>query len=372
MCNTAHPVNDMANLNDVTRLFGGVPAAGDVITPLGSEGSSFFGKMQDNVQIDLADPQQISVADVMHWQGASYAVTEIYSANLLWSSMNTGVTVNGTFSYIVQLADTTDPSKTLTVWLPIDQELPLNYDLPFLPPQVQAQGTAASLTINSLTPITSIPWSDVDLNDNIDTICFGSDAMIDTDQGRVKAGNLKVGDLVRTQDASFQPVRWLASRHFSGADLAQKPHLRPIRIRAGALGAGVPDADLLVSPQHRILVRSAIAQRMFGAKEVLVAACELLGLDGVEISADGAEVTYVHFLFDSHHIVYANGAEAESLFTGVEAMRIIGAKALREILEIFPECLDVVQPVPARLLLRGSSGRRLVARHVQSEMPLLG
>ena len=31
-----------------------------------------------------------------------------------------------------------------------------------------------------------------------------------------------------------------------------------------ALGAGVPARDLVVSPQHRVLLRSGIARRMFG------------------------------------------------------------------------------------------------------------
>ncbi|MDN3713007.1 hypothetical protein QWZ10_16895 [Paracoccus cavernae] len=40
--------------------------------------------MQDNVQIDLADPAMIQQGDVLHWQGASYAVSQIYEADLVW------------------------------------------------------------------------------------------------------------------------------------------------------------------------------------------------------------------------------------------------------------------------------------------------
>ena len=49
----------------------------------------------------------------------------------------------------------------------------------------------------------------------------------------------------------------------------------------GALGNGLPRRDLLVSRQHRMLVRSSIAGRMFGDKEVLVAAHHLTALPGV-------------------------------------------------------------------------------------------
>lgn len=70
--------------------------------------------------------------------------------------------------------------------------------------------------------------------------------------------------------------------------------------------------DLLVSPQHRILVRSKVAQRMFGKQEVLAAAKHLLTLDGIEIADDVQETTYYHILFDRNEIVYADGAEAET------------------------------------------------------------
>ncbi|MFB9224285.1 Hint domain-containing protein [Paracoccus cavernae] len=367
----------MAILNDVTRLLDGLPSTGDVITPQGSGAPPGFGKMQDNVQIDLADPAMIQQGDVLHWQGASYAVSQIYEADLVWESMNTGLSETGIFSYIVQLAVPQDPAKTLTIWLPEDNRLPLNYDLPFLPPATQIQGTAASLEVRGLTPITSIPWEDVALNDNIDTICFADDAMIETAAGPVAAGALRKGDLVMTRDAGLQPIRWIAARRIGARALARQPHLAPVLISAGALGAGLPARDLRVSPQHRILVRSAIAQRMFGAQEVLVAAKQLSGLDGIRslpaTDEGGDGITYVHFLFDAHQIIYANGAEAESLYTGPAALRTLGPAALREIHTLFPELAEATDPPrPARPLIAGREGRSLAARHMRNSKPLLG
>lgn len=365
----------MAILNDVTRLLDGLPSTGDVITAQGSGAPPGFGKMQDNIQIDLADPAMIQQGDVLHWQGGSYAVSQIYEADLVWESMASGLSVSGTVSYIVQLADPQDPAKTLTIWLPKDGELPLNYD--FLPPPNNQQGTAASLEVRELTPITSIPWDDVDFNDDIDTLCFADDAMIATDKGPVAAGALRKGDLVMTRDAGLQPIRWIAARRIGVRALARQPHLAPVLISAGALGAGLPASDLRVSPQHRILVRSAIAQRMFGAQEVLVAAKQLLGLDGIRsLSATdegGDGITYVHFLFDAHQIVYANGAEAESLYTGPAALRTLGPAALHEIHALFPELAEATDlPRPARPLIAGREGRSLAARHMRNSKPLLG
>ncbi|WP_236635825.1 Hint domain-containing protein [Paracoccus aminophilus] len=256
-------------------------------------------------------------------------------------------------------------------WLPQDNTLPTNVDLDFLPPQVRMQGTAASIHFNSLTPITEINWIDVDGNDNIDAICFSADALIETQSGLVAAGDLTLGDLVWTRDAGCQPIRWIGKRALSAEELAHAPHLCPIRIRAGALGANTPQTDLVVSPQHRMLIRSKIALRMFGAQEVLIAAQQLLGIEGVEEATDLAGVTYVHILLDSHQIIHANGAEAESLFTGEQALRSVGPAAMDEILALFPELAETgFLPAPARPLIPGRAARHLAERHAQNLKPL--
>src|SRR5690606_24870473 len=113
--------------------------------------------------------------------------------------------------------------------------------------------------------------------------------------------------------------------------------LRPIRIRAGALGNGTPSSDLVLSPQHRVLVRSRIAQKMFGATEVLVAARQLLLLDGIDIATDLTEVEYFHMLFDRHEVVISNGALTESLYTGAQALQAVGKAARDEIFTLFPQ-----------------------------------
>lgn len=201
-------------------------------------------------------------------------------------------------------------------------------------------------------------------------ICFDAATLIETNSGLVAARDLAVGALVMTRDSGLQPIRWIGQRRMSPEELEAAPKLRPIRIRAGALGADSPSQDLIVSPQHRILVRSAIAQRMFGAAEVLVSAKQLVALDGVEVADDLAEVTYVHFLFDDHQVVLANGAEAESLYPGPEALRMIGPDAMDELLAIFPQFKDEAG-APARPLIPGRQARKLADRMVRNGRPLL-
>lgn len=220
----------------------------------------------------------------------------------------------------------------------------------------------------------------VDIIDNgsdidVDTVvpCFAGGTRIETPDGPRAIETLKVGDTVLTLDHGPQVIRWIGARDLDSIDLHAKPKLRPIRIAKGALGDGLPLQDLLVSPQHRMLVRSPIAVRMFATDEVLVAARKLLELPGVSVDESTSSVTYFHMLFDRHEVVFAEGAPAESLYTGPEALKGIGKDALVEIEALFPEITsDVHAPQLARLTPdRGGQVRSLIRRHVKNGKPLL-
>lgn len=196
-------------------------------------------------------------------------------------------------------------------------------------------------------------------------ICFADCAQIETDQGLVDVASLEVGQTVRTLDNGDQTIRWVGKRHLSAADLQANPRNRPIRIRAGALGQGLPETDLVVSPQHRVLVRSKIAQRMFGAPEVLTAAKQLLELDGVEVAEDLQEITYVHFFCDAHEIVYAHGLPTETLYPGKQTLKTLDPAAMEELYGIFPQLRDhEARFEPARPFVTGRRARKMVSRHI--------
>lgn len=208
--------------------------------------------------------------------------------------------------------------------------------------------------------------------ESVDLICFAAGTLIQTALGDIAIEHIQVGDLIHTKDHGLQPVRWIGSHRLGAADLINEPKLRPIRIRADALGHGLPAQDLLVSPQHRILIRSKIAQKMFGTDEVLVAAKQLVILEGIDVVDDIQEVTYFHMLFTQHEIVWSNGAETESLYTGPEALKALGPAAVEEIHAIFPEMSEPgYVPEPARLLTSGRMARKMSLRHQQNNKPLV-
>ena len=203
--------------------------------------------------------------------------------------------------------------------------------------------------------------------------CFVAGTVIQTSMGEVKIEDLAVGDLVRTMDHRYQPIRWIGGRRLSRAELDANPKLNPVRISAGALGAGKPEVDLLVSPQHRLLVKSKIAERIFDNIEVLIPANKLIAIEGVDFEIDTTGVAYFHMLFEAHQIVFANGAPTESLFTGPEALKSVSAEARMEIETLFPEIIthDFV-PVSARHIPKsGKQMKMLVERHKKNNKPLL-
>lgn len=204
-------------------------------------------------------------------------------------------------------------------------------------------------------------------------VCFTRGTLIKTIDGEQPIEDLTAGDLVLTMDGGYQEVRWIGSNGLGSIDLTMNPELKPIIIRAEALGSGFPEQDLIVSPQHRIFVRSVIAERMFGQREVLIPANKLLTLDGIDIlehSPDGVE--YWHILFDDHQIVWSNGAPTESLFTGPEALKAVSPEVRLEIQTLFPEiCAPDFKPTAARHIPeKGKLMKKLAQRHQANNKPL--
>ncbi len=143
-------------------------------------------------------------------------------------------------------------------------------------------------------------------------ICFTPGTWIETPNGARQVQDLREGDLVQTRDNGAQPIEWIGARRMTGARFFVMPHLRPVRIRAGALGIERPEQELLVSPEHRMLVRGSAARDLFNTDEVLVAARHLVNGSTVTTDLRVREVTYVHLLLPSHQILWANKVETES------------------------------------------------------------
>jgi hypothetical protein len=208
-------------------------------------------------------------------------------------------------------------------------------------------------------------------DNNVSVVCFANGTLILSADGQlVPVEDLRVGDLVETLDHGAQQIVWTGVRSVSPSQLMARPELRPVKIGKGALGNNTPDQPLLVSQQHRVFVRSKIANRMFGTSEVLVPAKQLLGLDGISISDRMTPVDYHHFMFQKHEIIFANKALCESLYPGEQALKTLRSLATTPS-EPKMDAVDTLSYAPSRTFAKGAKARRLTMRHKKNARALV-
>ena len=182
-------------------------------------------------------------------------------------------------------------------------------------------GTGAAPVVGGAAPLRESP-------------CFTPGTLIATQRGEIPAEMLRVGDRVVTRDNGIQDVRWVGKSRMFVQDFQANPHLLPVLLRQGSLGKGLPERDLLISPNHRVLVANTRTSLAFSDAEVLVAAKHLRA-EGIQ-TIDSSGTTYLHFMFDRHEVILSNGAWTESFQPDDQTLKGIGNGQRLEILELFP------------------------------------
>lgn len=185
-------------------------------------------------------------------------------------------------------------------------------------------------------------------------ICFTPGTQVQVPDGVMAIENLATGDMVLTRDNGYQPVRWVGHSYVSPKLLADAPQFTPVRITRNALGQDRPNREMLVSQQHRLLLTGWQAELMFGEPEVLAAARHLVNGSTIDFAFDVDEVEYLHVLFDSHEVIFADGIEAESFRPGPASLAALGEATRAELIALFPELADSgdLAVDPAHKLLR--------------------
>jgi hypothetical protein len=190
-------------------------------------------------------------------------------------------------------------------------------------------------------------------------VCFAEGTLIDTNLGSRRVERLSRGDKVWTTDGGYRPIRWLATRRVTLAEQRADDSLRPVRIRAGALGPHLPAHDLYLSQQHRICISGWQAELHYGVPEVLVPALALVDGESVQIMPPDRDVTYLHFLLDGHHLVRANGLESETFFPTALSLRGLGRQSRLELARVFPDTAALLAMFPhtVRPVMRRTDAR---------------
>jgi len=134
--------------------------------------------------------------------------------------------------------------------------------------------------------------------------CFAAGTRIATPGGEVAVETLRAGDVVCTADGGRTTVLWLGV--FTAHKMFTRPVDRflPVHVRAGALGPGVPHADLVLTADHALMIDGL----------AINAGALVNGTSIVTPPVDSLpeRMTYYHVETQAHDVILANGAPAET------------------------------------------------------------
>lgn len=102
----------------------------------------------------------------------------------------------------------------------------------------------------------------------------------------------------------MQEIRWIGHQTFRADG-----EFAPVIIKKGVLHN---EADLILSPEHRLFIFQRQDQLGTGRAKTLVRVRHLVNGNDV-VRMDASFVDYYQILFDEHHIIYAEGIAAESM-----------------------------------------------------------
>jgi hypothetical protein len=135
---------------------------------------------------------------------------------------------------------------------------------------------------------------------DLTTICFCVGTQIGTPAGEEPVEKLKVGDLVLTAHNGPRGITWIGKGKVL-ATRGRRSAATPVIVRKGALADNVPNRDLYVTKAHSLYIDGVLIP-----VEFLVNHKTILWDDRAQ------EVEIYHIELDSHDVLLANGAPAES------------------------------------------------------------
>lgn len=166
-----------------------------------------------------------------------------------------------------------------------------------------ASNIAASITLatGNFTSAAFNVTTDASGGEAISVTCFCPGTRIATPDGPIAVEQLAIGDPITTISGAIRPIKWIGRRSYAARFAAGNTLLAPVCVRAGALGDARPQRDLWISPQHALFIDGAL----------IPVALLINGITIIqpEISDD---IAYFHIELDSHDVLLAEGAPAET------------------------------------------------------------
>lgn len=171
--------------------------------------------------------------------------------------------------------------------------------LTFHYPGLLGLDTTTALNLQGIPAGSSIAFDDA--SDSIVFACFLRGTRIATPGGEVAVEHLRVDDMVVTLNSGRAPIRWIGKRTIDPRKLNHPKHAWPVRVRKGTLTENVPHRDLLLSPDHCLLV-----------DDVLIPVKLLINGTTITQEAFWQPFEYFHIELDCHDVVLAEGMLCET------------------------------------------------------------
>lgn len=130
--------------------------------------------------------------------------------------------------------------------------------------------------------------------------CFVAGTRIATPCGERAVETLREGDMVSTTSGGMGPAIWIGTRDVDCEKHPRPERVWPIRVRAGAFGAGCPARDLMLSPDHSVYLDGALVP----------VGLLIDGTHIVQVPVD--RVSYWHVELPRHDVILAEGLAVES------------------------------------------------------------
>jgi hypothetical protein len=165
-------------------------------------------------------------------------------------------------------------------------------------------GSSTILTMNNVGLQTGAQNDLAVFGDTIEAVCFAAGTRILTATGERMIETLIQGDIVLTlagDELSPKPVKWVGRRRIDLMTHPRPETVAPIRIQRSAFADNVPHTDLLVSPDHAILVDGR-----------LICARQLINGTTIRQETGLVSAEYFHVELEAHAILLAEGLPAES------------------------------------------------------------
>jgi hypothetical protein len=133
------------------------------------------------------------------------------------------------------------------------------------------------------------------------TTCYRAGTMIWTEAGEVAVERLKIGDYLITLSGEARRIKWIGRRSYTRPFPSDTQDVQPIKISAGALGNDLPRRDLYVSARHAIYLENVLIPAELLVNDVSIVRCPDINF-----------VEYFHIELESHDVIFAEGAAAET------------------------------------------------------------